>query len=316
MTRLMLILATVLATTVATPDFAAGSDENDVEGGTIGTGIMGEITGLGSINVNGLRIELPDDLVVTSSVGDRRADDLAVGETVVVEAVRTDGGFTAHHARLYHPIVAPIEAISGGRLQVMGLDLDISDLPLARVATGDWVAISGLWRGDGLVVSHVEQVAPRAEVVVNATFMQTEAGTQMIGPFAFERPVITDAEAGDHLRVVGGWSAEGGVISPQVIEKGLFSEQVETLLVEGFMSWPDRNGRYFIFGSGLLFSTDDPGMGVPLERSVFCVTPGATPSFTQVIPLDMSRSDRLRLLEALPVAAAWGPQGLAACDRR
>lgn len=301
MMPMKLIYAAGLTALAATWALAADEkpSEDDVEAGTIGTGIMGEITGRSSIHIGGVRIVVPDDLNVQSRLGVRPASELQIGETVVVSALEEDGALTAHRIQSYHPLVAPIDDIEAERMQILGLELDISDIDTPNLAVGDWVAVNGLWRGNTVAVSSLRRVAPRADIVINATFAEGLDGGQMVGPFPLQTPIITNAETGDHLRVSGTWSAATGALSARQIETGLFSSDLRTLLVEGYMSEPDENGTYFIFGSGIVFYSNGSAMDIPTERSVFCVDLSNNPSFTQEIPLELPRDARVSLLERI-----------------
>lgn len=296
---MMRIILTFAVALMALTVLGAKAGDDDVESGTTGTGIMGVITGLGSIHVNGLRIEVPAGLTVRSSLGTRSADSLEVGETVVVEAALTDGVVSAQHIRTYYPIIAPVDATRLGRVSVLGLDLDVSGVDTPDLAPGDWVAVSGLWRGATVEVSNIRPIPPRSEIVINGTYSQSADGVQRVGPFALGRRYVAHAEPGDHLRVTGAWSSGPATLSPTRIEAGLFSRTLETLLIEGYMSRPDRRGAYSIYGSGIVVYTDDPSMQVPQERSVFCVDQSGDTSITQHLDLDMEPAARVRLLEML-----------------
>ena len=303
MTRWMLRLAAVFIALAAASSRAADGEE-EVEAGTIGTGIMGVITGVGSIHVTGHRILLPDGMVATSSLGVRPVDTLKVGETVIVEAERVGETLRATRIRNYYPLVAPVDLVGSGRLTVLGLDLDISELAPVDIIAGDWVALSGLWRGDTVIVSDLRKVAPRDAVVVNGSFSETDTGAQYVGPFAVAQQYIDHAEIGDQIRVTGTWSATETAIVPMEIEIGLFSTQLTNLLIEGYMSQPDPVGRYTIYGSGIVAYTDDIDMRLPAERSVFCVDLTGPASITQGLELDLSRAERDLFLEEMTLTTS------------
>ncbi len=303
MTRLMLAAAALLTAFIAATSHAG---DDDLESGTIGTGIMGVITGFGSIHVNGFQIDVPNGLVATSSLGARPVDSLRIGETVVVDAELDGDDLTATRIRNYYPIIAPVEAISPGRVRVLGLDLDASEVELDTIEAGDWLAISGLWRGSTVVVSDLQRIAPRREVVVNGTFFETDTGTQLVGPFALDGRYVEHAVPGDHIRLTGVWSEATNTIAPLEIVAGLFPPELRTLLIEGYMSQPDPKGAYSIYGSGIVVYTDDTSMQVPSNRSIFCVNQSGPVSITQSLELELPRVDRIRLLEDLSVNSAEG----------
>lgn len=299
MTGLKRICAAGLMTLMSTTALASGEQaEDDVEGGTIGTGIMGVVTGFSSIHIGGVRVEVPDDLAVTSALGNRAASDIAVGETIVVHAVPSDGGFTALSLRDYHPIVAPVESITADSIMLMGLSLDLGDVSQPALAIGDWVAVSGLWQGADVVVSAVTRVPAPDAVVISGT-LTYDGNTARIGPFDLAGQDVAHAATGDQLRVIGTWDAASKTLAPQQIDQGLFPQNVSRVLVEGYMSEPDQTGTYFIYGSGMIFVTQDPEMRTPNVRSVFCVAADSPGSFTEVVTLDMAAAERVALLEQL-----------------
>lgn len=287
-------------TLAASLALAAGEQEpdDDVEGGTIGTGIMGEITGLGSIHVGGARVRVPDGAQVQSLLGARPAEDLTIGETVVVEAAAQDGTLVAYALRSYYPLVAPVEAVSQRTLEVLGVSLDVSEVDVPELAVGDWVALSGLWRGNTVAVSHIRRVAPQRHVIVNGSFTHTPDAGQRVGPFALADGPVTHAATGAHLRVRGQWDSVAQHLVPDRIDSGLFSRDLPTLRIEGYLSQPDPAGTYFIYGSGVTFVTEAPDMRVPQARTLFCVVPGTPAEFRALATLDLPRAERLRLLEA------------------
>lgn len=276
-------------------------DSDDVEGGTIGTGIMGVVTGFGSVHIAGLQVEVPDGLQVTSRFGARDLDQIAVGQTVVIDAQARNGALWAQRIQAYYAVVAPVTQISADRMELLGLSLDITGVSAEGISAGDWVALSGLWQGNALSVSHIEPVTTREQVVVNASYSRNGKGAAQIGPFALAGPELGHAQVGDQLVVQGLWDSERAMLLPAQIDKPLFGGDGKRLLIEGYMSQPDATGTYYIHGAGVTFVTDDPAMQVPAARSLFCIDPQAPDSFTQVLQLDQSAAQRMTRLEALAI---------------
>lgn len=289
------VIALALIAAFAAP--AAHAEDDELETGTVGTGIMGVITGLGSMHVNGLRIETPPTLEVSSPLGPSPVGTLTVGDTVAVEASLHAGVFTASAVRLYHPIVAQIDEIAGNRARALGVELDLSAVETGNIATGDWVAVSGIWHGDVVVASRIRRTAERNEVIVNASFSEIN-GVQRVGPIILDGNPIEHARTGDHLLVFATPTGDGR-LAPSRIEFGLFAQTLNALIVEGYMSGPDSAGIYFIDGTGVVAYTDDPAMEVPSERSVYCVDRRGTLSITQILALKMKREERVSSLDTM-----------------
>ena len=148
------VLATGLAL-LCSATLAISETEEDREGGIIGTGIVGEITALGSIYVNDQHIEIDAQMPVVGAVPDARAGDLQPGETVAVIATPEGEDWRARHIRQILPLVGPVAEVGDGALTVMGVYVAHETLT-APPQPGDWAAISGQWRMDGLYASKIQ----------------------------------------------------------------------------------------------------------------------------------------------------------------
>ncbi len=272
-------------------------DEDEIEGGTVGTGIMGVITGLGSINVNGWRIEIPDGLMINSSLGQRSVNQLLIGETVVVEANVKPTGIRAISIRNYYPLVGPVGRLSADTISVIGVDVDISEIQRHDLEVGDWVAVSGLWRRDTVVASHVRRINSQSQVHLGAVFKVAADGSQMIGAIDLDATTLKHANSGDYLEASGKWDSATATFTPQQIQPELFSQQLDTLHIEGYLSNPDPNGAYTIYGSGFVAYLTDPQMVIPKERSVFCVNTDEAIQFHQSRELPGPPEERQKMLE-------------------
>ncbi len=195
-----------------------GTGLGDDDSGIGGTGIYGTITRFGSICVNGLRIQYPDDVSV--EINDRPADpaDLALGQVVWVEAHSVDGELWTEKISVYSAVVGPVTAVDPEerRIAVSGQIVEVPDealvfgehagalLDFAQFELGEGVDVYGLRRADGRVVaSRIDRVDPSAAE-------------------PFEGPPIDDL-----------------LLDPP---------QIERLSVEGYLREPDRADRVRIDG--------------------------------------------------------------------
>lgn len=116
-------------------------------------GIVGVVTGFGSICVNGLRLEI--DAATPVSENGRRASTgtLAVGQFVSIDARATEQGLRAQEVAIVHLMEGPISDRAGGGIAVMGQPVDL--LPNARVAEGltpgTLVQVSGMRTPEGRI---------------------------------------------------------------------------------------------------------------------------------------------------------------------
>lgn len=241
-------------------------EDSDVEGGILGTGIVGTITALGSIIVNEQHIDFAPDLEVSDGIGAQLAATLRPGQTVAVIAEQDGRGWKARHIRMVYPVVGPATVDSNGQVAVMGTKV-ITD---AKVQDGDWVAVSGLWQESHVVASDIEILSDYdGPARITGTYLQSNAGHEFeIGGTTLSDLPLQHAVSGDALRIYGTPVANG--LRATRVEKGLFHAQVGVVQVQGYYSAPQPDGLYTVLGSGLLAYTDQPGMISTLSPVIRC----------------------------------------------
>lgn len=128
----------------------AGIGGTGIDGGIGGTGIFGLIEGFSSIWVNDVRVEIPETALITLNGRVATEADLALGQTVAVEAQEdATGTLQASRIDAAFALVGPIERsrMDRGRLilhvlkQVVVVS-ELSEVPDLRL--GDWVVVTGL----------------------------------------------------------------------------------------------------------------------------------------------------------------------------
>ncbi|WP_299845021.1 DUF5666 domain-containing protein [uncultured Roseovarius sp.] len=245
------------------------AQEDEREGGIIGTGIVGTITHLGSIFVNRQHIFIDDALPVTGAVPPRSAGALRVGHVVSV-VVRPDGDkWRARHIRQILPLVGPVEAIGQGTLTVMGTSVKL-DEPDPRLQIGDWVAVSGLWQGQAVRASRVEPVPDADRTArLSGTYFGTDKDVRdVVGGTVITGIKTQHLKSGDLIRVFG-QPVPGGINATR-LESNLFDTTVGIIQAEGYFSAPRPDGLYTILGTGLVAYTDQPNMVDAVKRTVLC----------------------------------------------
>lgn len=223
------------------------AEDGEREGGLTGTGIVGEITALGSIIVNDQRIVFDPDLMVTNVLSPKSASDLVPGDVVAV-AVSPDGGdWTANAIRQVHALVGPVEKSKAGRITVLGVDVMWHG---AVPADGRWSAVSGFWTPDGVVATRVDPIAPRRTASLVGSYRESPAGaTSMVGSVVLDLEPLRHAREGDVIEVTG--TIDGGVFSATDVRLGLFDAPVSFVLAEGYLTDVAPSGHYTVAGSGL-----------------------------------------------------------------
>lgn len=258
-------------------------DPDPRDEGVGGTGVFGTVTGLGSILVNGLRVEIPESLAARPLIAGSPGGDAGVGHTVAATVEAVGGTVTARDLVNVFPLVGPIGAPppAGAGLTVMGTPvvLDAGTViidgrtgsPLARgeLGPGDRVAVSGLWRFGTVLASRLERVGPEAGDVA-AGLLRRAGGRWRIGGTAVDLDCCEAGAGGSFTAVAGRY--RDGVLVANRLERGagrLFAGDVQRLVVEAFLARnPDGEG-YHLSGFGIPLDPDSRIPATTGSRSLF-----------------------------------------------
>lgn len=131
-------------------------EDRGLGGSGIRAGIIGVVTGFGSLCVNGYEVELDENSVVTLEGRPASEADIHLGQLVVIEADQTEGKLRAASVDVRLAAMGPVSTVSpdGKTLTVLGQTVRLSNIvgeAAEKVAPGDWVAVSGL-RDAGAVI--------------------------------------------------------------------------------------------------------------------------------------------------------------------
>lgn len=278
------LIRTVLLTVALTlgpawhqPGFGA---EEEREGGLVGTGtglgLLGIVTDLGSIWVNGLRVTYPPTLRVETAFGSESPDRLAVGDTVQVEAHRAGDVWRASSIQRYQPLISTVQHIGpdGRTLVILQTVVHLPPgvgLP-GGLRAGDWVEVSGLWRERHLIASKVTRVAPRPDHAVRGILTIGADGAMRVGGVAVEGLRDPALRTGQTLAVRGRVvrMRDGNRLLATRHAVKTFSFRTRTALIEGYLSDADREGRYTVYGSGVVAQAGEAFAEMPGWRGVHC----------------------------------------------
>ena len=321
--RAFAILAFVGLTACAGGDYAdlAQLEPEEKEGGIVGTGIIGAVTGLGSIHVNGLRVTLPEKLMIASPMGMERPEDLRPGDTVVIEIMDDRSGLEADRVTRYLPLIAPIGDVDPGAATFTALDAlvlvprgapvvsgaDGAEIGLAGLGRGDWVAVSGVWRGSELIATRIKRVARQEDASVSGQVTLHPGGVWRIGGARLigADPELRKSEgkaATVRGRAVGG--AQPG-LAPSGMRLGLFSGEVRRLSAEGYVTGPMPDGRHMVYGAGVPVAIGPASM--PPGRVILCAIRNGEMRLRGLLTLPEAEDMRVAKLETMAAEPMPGP---------
>lgn len=234
------------------------SRERDVEGGIGGTGIVGVLTDFGSLIVGGKRVMQTASTRYSDDFGPLAAADMALGQSLTVEAATRSGQLVAERVHVTYPLVGQVSSnqLNGRALVVNGVAVRL-ERGVRSVQVGDRVAVSGLWRGTEVIASAVVP-APNTLDAISGT-----AGTRngrRIGPVAMRGRGTQALREGGYGAAVGVYVPGQGRFVAERVETARFTGAAGPLArleVEGFLeAAPQDRAGHRVAGLGHSF---EPG---------------------------------------------------------
>ena len=194
-----------------------------------GTGIIGVIAGFASLCLDGREVALSDAVPVL--VDDQRASGAALraGQLAAVKTVSSGAALEARAVAILHEVSGPVEALEGSSvLRVTGQRVAVStETRGERVPhPGDWVAVSGLLRPDGVIAaSRLDPSTPGGPVTVHG-ILRRDGGRLRVGDLDV-RPAAGDVSVspGHVVAITGRY--QSGLLLANRIETDLLAENPE-----------------------------------------------------------------------------------------
>lgn len=231
------------------------ASQRDAEGGIGGTGIVGLLTDFGSLIVAGLKVETYADTEFLDAFGPLRLSDLAVGDSLTVEASGPANNLVAQRVHLTHPLVGRISRrLSGGRrLTVNGVDV-LLDSPARRFDVGDRVAVSGLWHGAFVEAARIAPARASLDLVAGDVFGRGRS--KRIGPVAVRGSGVHGVTNGSFATVLGRYDEASGVMQVNFLQRERFfgaAGPLRNLAIEGYLDRTREAPGYRVSGLGHSF---------------------------------------------------------------
>jgi len=255
------------------------------DGGVGGTGIVGTITGFGSICVNGVEVHFSQSTTITVDGQSGHIDQLKLGQTVAVNVEIRGSRITAKSISLRQAVSGTIEGIDMARRQIDILGQKVkfgrrtivgSKRPGApsrinQLRVDDIIAVSGLRARNGAII------ASRIDTGLNTGRKVTLTGRvshSSRAQFSVENVAVKPANlrigrirTGDEVTVSGTWTGTK-IIADRAISKPTLSlaQKGGHLLIEGYVRDIPKKAKKIDLGTmrvrlskKTLFSGGDPG---------------------------------------------------------
>ena len=238
----------------------AGGDDDGIGG----TGILGTITGFGSILANGFKVEFDDETPIEIAGQPASAAELAVGQVATIEADRIGTELRARRISVDFEVTGPLASfdLARGELSLLGQTVKLGasahvydrvrdqQVSATDLRAGDFVRVSGLRRGDGVIVaSRLERGPPEREVQLVGPLSKLESGAFRVAGLRLGLlPELSELRSGKRVVVSGRWD-RGQLHSVRVRPEPeeLFSTRFDEISVEGYTVDQD-DGSFRLLG--------------------------------------------------------------------
>lgn len=224
-------------------------------------GILGRITGFGSIWVNGLEVEFDRDTPVETDSTGIAASRLAKGQVVEVLAKNDSGLVRAEKIGIRYEVIGPVQAISTDRQKIEVLDQQVLLAP-DTVLPDSWtgaaagntvVRVSGFRDSQGNILASRVEYGDTGDPAHLIGRIDGTAGTPTVSGLPVEMPENTrPVRSGGIVRVSG--SLRDGILAARSVRHDrdpLFGAKVDRLLIQA-VAVP-RNGGGSISLGGMPF---------------------------------------------------------------
>ena len=239
-----------------------------------GTGIIGVITGFGSICVNGEKIAYDATTQIKTDGYSTDSGILRKGHFASVYAIETPGGLLAESIVIDHALEGPMTDINVDQnsLSVLGIKvkwgadtyfMENMDNPISpsSLKKDDNLAVSGLWISPDLVMAtRIDKDTEDAHVGASGVIHQITAQGFRINniPFRVIRPdLITPDAAGRTAYIRGQWT--GSEIQADLVEVSLptpYSDRAKRLNIDGYINQTINQDQFKMLGSIVVTTTE------------------------------------------------------------
>lgn len=209
--------------------------DDPFEGGIGGTGIVGLMTGSGSVLINGLRVELLSSTQIYAD-GRRAGDGILIpGKAMTIVARTRLGRMEALRIDVDDPLTGVLER-QNGAFSINGTPIRPEAGVLVTALIGKRVAASGIWQPDGSLRASLLRVAPVTQDSIAGVAVGSAATGWSIGQTRITRPGGLVLQSGQYVAATGRFS--NGQIAVSSLRTGRFrtgAVTLQQLSVEGYL---------------------------------------------------------------------------------
>ena len=214
------------------------------------TGVIGTITGFGSICVGALEVHYTGDTAVEIDGQRTTTARLAAGQVVEVIAKGTGSEVSAQSITVRHIVSGPVTHVDAERseIDVVGQTVQLSPATRAGGSDGEYsavatafpvnsfVQVSGLRRSDGVVVASRVAGGTASDVVqLSGPVTKLDSGALAIAGTPLRIEDRAQPSVGDEVHVIGRWDGSAVVArSVESIPRIPFDGRVPRLDIEGY----------------------------------------------------------------------------------
>jgi hypothetical protein len=200
-----------------------------------GTGIIGEVTGFGSIFVNGEEVELDARTQLYLDGKKVSQHEIARGEVVAVRASVGKEMLFADEVHIQHQVIGTVQQVMAERnlFTVLGqtIEADAQSLPLA----GQTVRISGFRDSDGVIhASYIDSIETTQQLLTGE--LKRDNRQWRIGAQLIRLPADSKPRPGQYVRVSGDLNKDVLQVTEFTQLDSLpFKQPVQRLLLQGYV---------------------------------------------------------------------------------
>ncbi len=219
-----------------------GTGKQLANSGLGGTGIVGEVTGFGSIFVNGIEIEINNNSQIQSDNVVNVNVQPKIGDIVEILAQRVGDETYAEKINIRHEIVGPVDSINIKRHQftIVGQSIRLNSPTMRLPKLGQMIAVSGLRDPFGTIHATRLSLSNSKSIWLIDTVVSSTANRLRLGRTYVLTNKASRYRKGDVLRVRASYRS-GKLYAEKIYTDQAFGNKIQHMVLQGFINRGNRN---------------------------------------------------------------------------